>query len=281
MDDTLQLIQVVVQGGATLALCLVVGLAYARDYGEIVGVTAGQPRVGPMYKRGLLPSFLLGALLVGWLLEEGGATIELAAGLLGLIAGMIVGLAVREHEAWLRRGLLLGLALVSADCLLEASGRGYLGGLVGAVLWGGAIAVAAGAVALVISLATRSLGERARIWAVRAPFLASLLLVLGGPPLWLVVVAGLIYGFRATPRYRLSFQVPVAAVFPVAIGVLAFAHAIYSFYFSFMSTYGIFSHPVVSVSPYALVSVAIGISLHSLSPSSWPLRRKQMEGVRA
>jgi len=275
VDTTLQIIQVVVHGGATLSLCLVVGLAYAQDYVDVVGRTADRPKLGPMYKRGLLPSFLLGAVFLGWLLEEGGATIELAAGLLGLIAGMIAGLAVREHESWLRPGLLAGLVLVSADCVLEAFGRDYLGGLVGAVLWGGAIALAAGAVALVISLATRSLGERTRIWSVRAPFLASALLVPGGHLLWLVVVAGLIYGFRATPRYRLSFQVPGPAAFPAAIGILAFAHAIYSFYFSFMSSYGIFFHPVVSVSPYALVSVAIGVSLQGLSPNSWPLRRKQ------
>jgi MFS family permease len=274
METTLQLIQVVVQGSTTFVLCFVVGCAYGREYVDTTEGAAGQPNLGPMYKRGLLPSFLLAALFLGWLLEEGGAVIEWASGLLGLVAGLVAGLALREHDAWLRRGLVVGMVLVAADCFLEASGRGYLGGLLGALVLGGAIGVVAGAVALFLSVATRGLSERTRIWFLRAPFLASLLLVCGGPPLWLVVVAGLVYGFRGTPRYHLSLQIPAAAAFAAAIGVLAFAHATYSFYFSFMSNYGIFSHPVVSVSPYALASVAVGVSLQGLSHDTWPIRRR-------
>jgi hypothetical protein len=278
VETALQLVQVIVQGGAALALCFVIGLAYARDYATVVSENAGRPELGAMYKRGIFPAFLLGALLLGWLLEEGGAAIEFAAGFLGLIAGMMAGLAVREQELWLRRGLVASLALVAADCLLEASARDYLGGLVGAVLWGGVVAVAAGALALIISLATRTRGERTRIWLLRAPFLATLLLVLGGPVLWLVVAAGVVFGLRATQRSGLGSRAPVAGALLVVIGVLAFAHTIYSFYFSFMSRYGIYSHPVVSVSPYALVSVAVGISLQSLTPNAWPLRRRQIGG---
>lgn len=68
--------------------------AYARDYVD-VAAGVGQPQLRPMYKRGLLPSFLLGALFLGWLLVEGGATIELASGFLDLIAG----LALRETRS--------------------------------------------------------------------------------------------------------------------------------------------------------------------------------------
>jgi hypothetical protein len=49
VETKLQLVQVLIQGGTTLALCLVVGGAYAGDYVAIVSENAGRPMLEPMY----------------------------------------------------------------------------------------------------------------------------------------------------------------------------------------------------------------------------------------
>ncbi|KPK45851.1 MAG: hypothetical protein AMK72_10455 [Planctomycetes bacterium SM23_25] len=267
MDGSLQIVQLVVQGGGTFALLLLAGCASARDHRAVVE-QQGRASYWTLLRRGFFLYFLLAALIVGWLFEEGGVVVELSSALAGLVVGLSIALVSANHEVWLRRSLVSGLILIAADCFLEAFGRSYLGGLAGALLVGLAIGAGAGTLSIVASVVARRVGVRSGIWSLRIPALASLLLVAGGPALWLVVVAGTLFGFLGGARYQLNSGIPTRTAFLVSIAALAYAHAIYSFYFSFMSSYGIFSHPVVSVSPYALVSLTMGTLLHRIGGTS-------------
>lgn len=273
MERSLQVIQIGLQGGATFALCLLIGCAYAHEHLAIVQ-EQGRASYWLLFKRGFFIYLLLSTLVAGWLLEEGGAIVDLLSALSGLVVGMSVGLLSATHEIWLHRSLVISMILVATDCLLEALARSYIGGLAGAVLVGVVVALGVAAISFIVFLVTSRFSEQSRVWSLRAPALASLLLVVGSPTLSLVVLAGVLFGFVGGGRYQMASRIPVQAAFLLSLAAVVFVHATTSFYFSFMSSYGIFSHPVVSVSPYALASIAIGVVLHRIGGDTWPLNRR-------
>lgn len=262
MREAIQVLQFVLELGAACCVGFLAGLGLGHAYLEVVrgrGSDAIRATYWLFVRRAFWLSQYVGWALVAWLLLEGSALLAVVAAMLGLIVGNFVALAGASVARWMRKGLGLGLVLCGLDGLFQVFADGW-GALVGALAWGLAIALGVGVITAIVAMVTRRLGSRAGVWAFRLSAWASLLLTSGHPLLWLVLAASVGYGFSYSARCvpHQSNESP-ARLIVLGLGVVAIGHALFTFYFYQMPSYGRFWRPSIAVAPYALGAFALGL----------------------